>query len=446
MSREQEVEALIAKGEGRNLDFKRELFLSSSLAKSEFIKDIISLANSGTPDGLLVIGVSDDGEPIGIVQLEEERIQQIISSYVTPMPEINCEIIEIGSGRVPIGIISVRGNERPHKVSRGIDRLQKNEVFVRQGSVIMRATPEEIIRMNSASIELKHQRRAKEFMKIERYESALESFDQALKMRPTTDAYLGRYEVYLAMAKLKQRDFRIRSREMRSFTDLESIDDESLKMKVGADLESIRMAARDYVARALEDTSSAIMVASDEIENKFARVARLKVLLDDDAPSLPNVVREDLNWLHDHAKNTDELSEYLLLEVLHLQHLSSYFDHGGPYQGLEAMNALIEQGNDTSDVLYMRACAHYGAWNYGLALEDLEAARNKTSDRSAQLRIDREYVFFLSSIGRSRELHDLLRKLVSLYNSRELKEISEYSGVPYSDIEDLLDVNKKHRI
>ena len=129
MSREQEVVALIAKGEGRNLDLKRELSLSSSSAKAEFIKDIISLANTGTPEGLLIIGVSDDGEFVGIAQLEEERIQQIISSYVTPMPEINCEIIEIGSDRVSIGIISVRGHERPHKVSRGIERLQQNEVF-----------------------------------------------------------------------------------------------------------------------------------------------------------------------------------------------------------------------------------------------------------------------------------------------------------------------------
>jgi predicted HTH transcriptional regulator len=115
---------LIAEGENERLDFKRELELHSGKGKAEFVKDIISLANSASGVGYLLVGVDDNKLIIGAAHLEEERLQQISSTYVTPPVHLRCYSLHLEAPDFSlVGVIEIRAFQRPHKVARAIDSL-----------------------------------------------------------------------------------------------------------------------------------------------------------------------------------------------------------------------------------------------------------------------------------------------------------------------------------
>jgi hypothetical protein len=148
---EETVRTLVAHGETKAVDFKRELLLKSSKQKSEFVKDVIALANSAPINGYLLIGVDDDKYIVGVEQLPEEQIQQIAYTYITPPVELRCYTVPTRLPTLPtVGVIEVKATNKPHKVARPTDRLDKDDVFVRRGSVVSKASPEEIIAMYSS--------------------------------------------------------------------------------------------------------------------------------------------------------------------------------------------------------------------------------------------------------------------------------------------------------
>lgn len=144
--------SLIAEGESKRVDFKRELNLDSAKDKAEFIKDIIGLANSSPDVGYLLIGIDDDKYIVGSSQLPEEQIQQIVYTYISPTLDLRCFSLPMKTPTLPlVGIIEVRATDKPHKVTRAIDKLNQDDVFVRRGSVVAKASPEEIITMHNSS-------------------------------------------------------------------------------------------------------------------------------------------------------------------------------------------------------------------------------------------------------------------------------------------------------
>ena len=154
--------ALIGEGEttGR-ADFKRELHLDKAEEKAEFLKDIISLANSApNHKGYLLIGVDDARYIVGIDDLEEERIQQLVHSHVRPSLTLRCTVVPVQAPNLPsVGIIEIEGTRRPYRVTIPIDKLKQDDIFVRHGSVVEKATPEEISRMEEESHSLKEAQR-----------------------------------------------------------------------------------------------------------------------------------------------------------------------------------------------------------------------------------------------------------------------------------------------
>jgi len=146
--------SLIAEGENDRVDFKRELKLDSAQDKAEFIKDVISIANSSPNIGYLLFGIDDDKYIVGITQLPEEQIQQIASTYITPIPQLQCAIVPVNAPTLPlVGVIEIRAVKKPCKVARAIERLNQNDVFIRRGSVIAKPSPEEIVEMYNDSRE-----------------------------------------------------------------------------------------------------------------------------------------------------------------------------------------------------------------------------------------------------------------------------------------------------
>jgi tetratricopeptide (TPR) repeat protein len=146
------VLSLIADGEGRSIEFKRELDLNSARNKAEFIKDIISLANSSPTVGYLLIGVNDNKYIEGINKINEEQIQHIAKTYITPSLNLHCSIAAIEAPTLPlVGIIEVTATYKPHKVAKSIEQLNQDDIFVRHGSIVVKASPEEIIRMHNGT-------------------------------------------------------------------------------------------------------------------------------------------------------------------------------------------------------------------------------------------------------------------------------------------------------
>lgn len=196
------VKVLIAEGENKRIDFKRQLDLTSADGKAEFIKDVVSLANSAPDVGYLLIGVDDTKYITGASSIEEEQIQQIAYTYITPAVTIRCSIIPVTSSTSSsIAVIEIQGTSRPHKIARALGRLNQDEVYVRRGSVVTRASPEEIIDLHQSG--WKHRETqgyvsaAKSHLKVENVDSAIAAYSKAIEDAPSYDLFLLRGEAYL---------------------------------------------------------------------------------------------------------------------------------------------------------------------------------------------------------------------------------------------------------
>jgi hypothetical protein len=143
-----QIDHLVKNGERKDVDFKRLLSLDTARKKSEFIKDISSIANSTDYIGYLIIGVEDDGEIVGSDPIEEERIQQIAHGYIDP--PIDIEILMFEKNNKNISILVIKPTLKPHKISRDSDNLEKGTVYVRHGTVTFKATPDEIVAMSES--------------------------------------------------------------------------------------------------------------------------------------------------------------------------------------------------------------------------------------------------------------------------------------------------------
>ncbi len=188
---------LISQGENEGLDFKSELNLDSDAAKAEFIKDVISIANSAIKGrnfiGYLLIGIADNGNVIGIDNIEEERIHQIVHRYIRPVVKLDCSLIYSSKNGVSIGVIKITGENRPYSVVGPISKLNQDDIFVRQGSITTKASTDEILGMHNEMEDHKFVSRyfkaANSHFKLERYEDALISINEAIKIL----AYYGKF-------------------------------------------------------------------------------------------------------------------------------------------------------------------------------------------------------------------------------------------------------------
>jgi tetratricopeptide (TPR) repeat protein len=162
--------SLVAEGESRKVDFKRELKLDSAQDKAEFVKDVISLANSSTDVGYLLIGIDNNKYIVGLNQLPEEQIQQVVHTYITPSLELSCFIVPVTAPTLPsVGVIEIRAINKPYKLARAIDRLNQDDVFVRRGSVVARAGPEEIIQMHHSSREERNREKMERLKRVKSF-------------------------------------------------------------------------------------------------------------------------------------------------------------------------------------------------------------------------------------------------------------------------------------
>ena len=96
MLNELELISLILEGESQRVDFKRQLNLKTKKGKAEFVKDIVSLANSSPNGGYILVGVNDNGSVAEFNnEFKEEQLQQIARAYINPPINLNFQTVSV---------------------------------------------------------------------------------------------------------------------------------------------------------------------------------------------------------------------------------------------------------------------------------------------------------------------------------------------------------------
>ena len=139
---EKKLRALIDKDEGIKIDFKRELCLYYECCKKELAKDVCAIANSPGGRGYIIVGVEDKSKRIvGVKDLEilnEEKIQQIISSRCEPPIPIMVEVVEIEEKNVGV-IVIYDGGQKPYQIR------ETGAFNIRRGSTTDTMRKEELV-------------------------------------------------------------------------------------------------------------------------------------------------------------------------------------------------------------------------------------------------------------------------------------------------------------
>ena len=124
--------SLIQQREGTKLDFKLKIDISSESGKKELAKDVCAIANSKGGRGYLIIGVEDRTKRLvginKVKSLDEEKIQQVVSSRCEPPIPIKVEVVNLDG--VDIGIITIfDGGQKPYQIK------ETGAFHIRRGSI-----------------------------------------------------------------------------------------------------------------------------------------------------------------------------------------------------------------------------------------------------------------------------------------------------------------------
>jgi hypothetical protein len=164
------LQDLIAHGtEAAKIDFKTEIETATAEQKAELLKDITAIANSFDTNyadhGMLIYGVKGKAI-IGITQTESDtdklqsHIEEILKTYISPMPQIYVVAFSIATGERWGAIIIPPRNSKPHMFFKDLQcadqkrSRKKGEWFVRRGSTTDRGLPEDLAIITQRQTEL----------------------------------------------------------------------------------------------------------------------------------------------------------------------------------------------------------------------------------------------------------------------------------------------------
>jgi hypothetical protein len=154
------LEQLLQEDESIYLEFKQDVDLSSNSGQAKFIRAVLALANSPIRVGYLILGVEDKTKKIiGIENVTEEQIQQILAEWCRPA--IKCDFRMIEYQTKQLGILAIYPIRPPYTLTKSTSydmssddpkkrkqvQLRPSQVFIRRGSIIQEATIDEVIEM-----------------------------------------------------------------------------------------------------------------------------------------------------------------------------------------------------------------------------------------------------------------------------------------------------------
>lgn len=145
------IDDLVAEGETTSVDLKRELHTGTADEKAEFVKDVLSLANTqASGRRWLIVGFVDKtrdyyGPPSP--KLTQNHIEQLLARYTEPIVTVKYEVVDFRKG--PVGRLEVIREpwKLPYRASKPLGdkkRIQESQVFVRHGSQVEEPSPAEL--------------------------------------------------------------------------------------------------------------------------------------------------------------------------------------------------------------------------------------------------------------------------------------------------------------
>jgi hypothetical protein len=160
ITKEELIEQLALKREGFTLDYKEDLLLGSEPKKAEFIKDVLALANSGSP-AYIVTGVENETwKPVGITKNHSQaQLNQILQNRTDPPVKVEYAEMEV-NGKTH-GVVKISGEDPPY-VTMVKDRygsIQRGTVYVRNFDINEGARRADLDRMytpEQANLELRY--------------------------------------------------------------------------------------------------------------------------------------------------------------------------------------------------------------------------------------------------------------------------------------------------
>jgi hypothetical protein len=292
--------------------------------------------------GYLIIGVNDNGDLIGIEQLAEERIQQIAHSYIYPNVVIHCQVVVLD--KKLIGIVEVTPTEKPHFVVKNIGRLAMNDVFIRHGSVVSKASPSEIAQMRERETGLSREitqlsRAAEKHFRLGNIDQTIASYTKAIELMPTPELLLARGQSY---KKYFSPD---------TITDYLEVEKGELSLK---------------------DLSSALLLTDSSELQKKIRLERLELF--SICPLEDEVWEDDFSWASEKLEDKD-YARIMFYAARKMDVWGIYASEGwDSNQIIEYIDAAIALGYQDSRAYYLRSSAHFANNNNGLALYDINVA------------------------------------------------------------------------
>ena len=136
------IHPLLVQAEGKTLEFKRDLSSPRNV-----LKTLVAFANSA--GGRLVVGVDDEGKPIGVADplAEEERICNLIADAIAPRLIPNVELFSVGDATLLV-VEVFPSSSRPHYLANlGLE----HGTFLRLGSSNRQAGPDWIAEARRAA-------------------------------------------------------------------------------------------------------------------------------------------------------------------------------------------------------------------------------------------------------------------------------------------------------
>ena len=143
---ESEIQALLAQGEGLQVEFKRQLPENSDEHKRTVFKTVAAFANGY--GGSIVFGVEKDEATVcGLDGIDliaaRDRLTQLARSIVTPAPEVEVQTYELDGKKLLVLTVS-RGIDPPYGITLPGRKDKPAEFYVRRDATTFPARSDEI--------------------------------------------------------------------------------------------------------------------------------------------------------------------------------------------------------------------------------------------------------------------------------------------------------------
>ncbi len=269
-----------------------------------------------------------------------------------------------------MGVLEVRPTDRPHRVSRPTEQLNQHDVFVRHGTVVVKASPDEIIAMRAQAQpgdnSRQYIRAAETHARLGNFENAIKAYSKAIEIAPTAELFFDRGLVYESCMK-------------------------------GADN---RQGRKEWASLAYKDFKDAATLARSNDLKITAYIARWRVYYDAEIPYRNTSEIDDMwevyEWLQANTSGR-ELGEILYFELEMLDKNMTLYDQ---IDAAAKLDRIIQLGYDEPEAFALRAYAHLLDSNHGLALNDINRAIESTADakQQAQFRTLRAEIIATASL------------------------------------------------